>query len=59
MNKVLPFILMAVLCADSAAHADEVRLKNGDRITGAVTSLAGGTLTFKATGGDLKIAFQM
>jgi hypothetical protein len=35
------------------AHADELRLKNGDRITGVATSLAGGTLTFKATGGDL------
>jgi putative salt-induced outer membrane protein YdiY len=37
------------------AYADEVRLKNGDRITGVTTSLAGGTLTFKAAGGELKM----
>lgn len=37
------------------ARADEVRLKNGDRITGVTVSLAGGTLSFKAPGGDLKI----
>src|SRR6185369_4300084 len=29
--------------------------RNGDRITGVTTSLAGGTLTFKATGGELKM----
>jgi putative salt-induced outer membrane protein YdiY len=57
MHRLLPFVLTAVLCAASAAHADEVRLKNGDRISGIAASLAGGTLTFKATGGDLKIAW--
>jgi len=39
------------------ARADEVRLKNGDRITGVTTSLAAGTLSFKAAGGDLKVAW--
>jgi putative salt-induced outer membrane protein YdiY len=56
MMRALPLCLVAVLFA-MPAHADEVRLKNGDRITGVATSLAGGTLTFKATGGDLKIAW--
>jgi len=37
------------------ARADEVRLKNGDRITGVTVSLAGGTLSFKAHDGELKI----
>jgi len=58
MNRLLPSILLTVLCAASAANADELRRKDGDRITGVVTSLAGGTLTFKATGGDLKVAWS-
>ena len=53
---MLPLGLLAMLLA-LPAHADEVRLRNGDRITGVATSLAGGTLMFKATGGDLKIAW--
>ena len=57
MTRLLPSVLLALLCVASAANADELRLKNGDRITGVVVSLASGTLTFKATGGDLKIAW--
>jgi len=56
MMRTLPLCLLAVLLA-LPANADEVRLKNGDRITGVATSLAGGTLTFKAAGADLKIAW--
>lgn len=56
MIRVLPFCVLALFFA-LPVHADEVRLKNGDRITGVATSLAGGTLTFKAAGGDLKIAW--
>jgi len=56
MIRTLPLALLAILLA-LPAHADEVRLRNGDRITGVATSLAGGTLMFKATGGDLKIAW--
>src|SRR5258705_706994 len=56
MMRALPLCLVAMLLA-MPADADELRLKNGDRITGVATSLAGGTLTFKATGGDLKIAW--
>src|SRR5256885_12147431 len=54
MTRTLPLCLAALLLA-VPAHADEVRLKNGDRITGVATSLVGGTLVFKAPGGDLKI----
>ena len=58
MNRLLPSVLLALLCVASVANADELRLKNGDRITGAVTSLAGGTLTIKTPGGELKVAWS-
>ena len=58
MNRLLPSVLLALLCVASVANADELRLKNGDRITGAVTSLAAGTLTFKTPGGELKVAWS-
>jgi hypothetical protein len=57
MHRLLPSVLLGVLCLPFVANADDLRLKNGDRITGTVTSLASGTLTFKATGGDLKVAW--
>ena len=39
-----------------ASGEDEVKLKNGDRVTGTVKSMAGGTLVLKtAHSGDLKI----
>jgi putative salt-induced outer membrane protein YdiY len=44
-----------VLFTASPLSADEVRLANGDRITGTVVSLVGGTLTFKTAHGDLKL----
>jgi putative salt-induced outer membrane protein YdiY len=56
MSRTLPLCLLAALFA-LPASADEVRLRNGDRITGVATSLAGGTLAFKAPAGDLKIAW--
>ncbi len=54
--RALPLCFLALLMA-LPARADELRLKNGDRISGVATSLAGGTLVFKAAGGDLKIAW--
>jgi uncharacterized protein DUF481 len=54
MMRTFSSILFVLLLAPPA-DADEVRLKNGDRITGVTTSLAGGTLTFKAAGGELKM----
>jgi hypothetical protein len=42
--RTLSFALFVLIVA-SPAYADEVRLKNGDRITGVTTSLAGGTLS--------------
>ena len=46
---------LILLCAVISAGADEVRLANGDRLTGRVVSLAGGTLTFSTPNGDLRI----
>lgn len=54
MIRTLSLCLAALLAA-STARADEVRLKNGDRVTGVTTALAGGVLTFKALNGELKI----
>jgi putative salt-induced outer membrane protein YdiY len=48
---------LAVALLAAPARGDEVRLKNGDRFTGTVVSLAGGTLTFKTPHGDLGIAW--
>jgi putative salt-induced outer membrane protein YdiY len=44
-------ILALLLLAAAPAFADVVQLQNGDRITGTVTHLGGGTLTFKTAGG--------
>jgi putative salt-induced outer membrane protein YdiY len=53
----IPAFALALCLLAFPAHADEVHLKNGDRITGITASLAGGTLVFKATGGDLRLAW--
>ena len=55
MTRLTTLVCAVTLLTALPARADEVRLKNGDRITGTTVSLAGGTLTFKAPGGDLKI----
>ncbi len=54
-QRLLLLTTLVLLCA-SAAAADEVRLKNGDRfVTGKVISLAGGTLTFGTPYGEVKL----
>jgi putative salt-induced outer membrane protein YdiY len=62
MNRPLTLIptiiLYAILAAPASAAADELRLMNGDRLTGRVVSLAGGTLTFSTPNGDLKIPWS-
>ena len=57
-SKDLSIILtvLFVFLAWGQASADEVWLKNGDRLTGKVMSLDGGTLVFKTSyAGDLSI----
>jgi putative salt-induced outer membrane protein YdiY len=53
LRYALAFFTLLVLAGPAAA--DEVRLANGDRLTGTVVSLAEGTLTFKTPHGDLKV----
>jgi putative salt-induced outer membrane protein YdiY len=47
--------LAAFLSLAAPATADQITLANGDRITGMVDSLAGGTLTISTRNGGLKI----
>jgi putative salt-induced outer membrane protein YdiY len=55
MFRVIALLAPLVLIAAAPALADEVRLTNGDRLTGRVVSLTGGTLTFSTPNGDLRI----
>src|SRR3954471_4765882 len=55
--RVIPLSMAAlVLCAATAALGDEVRMKNGDRLTGKVTEASGGKLKVSsAAAGDVTI----
>ena len=53
--RISSLILLLVIVRALPAAADEVVLKNGDRLTGTTTALAGGTLTFATAYGDVKI----
>jgi putative salt-induced outer membrane protein YdiY len=54
-KAILAIVFLLVLAA-SAAHADVVTLKNGDRVTGTLVSVKGGTLELKSDAlGDLMI----
>ena len=48
------FLTLASLCAIPVS-ADEVQLKNGDRLTGRTVSLVSGTLTFSTPFGDVSL----
>lgn len=48
-------VTLCLLLPGRAAWADEVRLKNGDRITGTVVSLAAGVLKFNSGHGTLDL----
>jgi putative salt-induced outer membrane protein len=60
--RILPAIvwgLLAMMLLSTAAWADTVVLKNGDRLTGSVTQIAGGKLTLHTDyAGDVAIAFD-
>lgn len=57
MRTIASSIVLGFILATPAA-ADELRLKNGDRITGQVVSLDSGKLTFKVAGADLLVAWD-
>jgi putative salt-induced outer membrane protein YdiY len=52
-------VILLLLVTALPALADTVELQNGDRITGTVVRLGGGSLTFKTAGGDLTIPWNM
>jgi putative salt-induced outer membrane protein YdiY len=54
----LAMALAIFVMAATPVAGDEVRLANGDRITGRVASLSGGTLTFSTPLGDLRIPWR-
>jgi putative salt-induced outer membrane protein YdiY len=56
--RTLPAFIIFALLAAHTARADEVRLTSGNRLTGDVVSLAGGTLSFKTTYGTLAIPWS-
>ena len=53
--RPISLLLLLLILTAAPARADEVRLKNGDRLTGTVASLAGGVLTFGTPYGDVRI----
>ena len=57
MRTLLSLIFILTLVTAAPATADEVRLMNGDRLTGRTLSLAGGTLTFTTAYGNVQIAW--
>jgi putative salt-induced outer membrane protein YdiY len=51
-------VLLALMCIIGIAHADEVLLSNGDRLTGTIVKMEDGILTLQTTyGGEIKIAW--
>lgn len=57
IRRAASVIVLALLAA-SPVSADEVQLKNGDRLTGTTVSLAGGTLTFATPYGDVRVPWN-
>ena len=55
MIRLASLLCVVTLAIALPAAADEVRLRNGDRLSGDTISLAAGTLTFKTQGVVLKI----
>jgi putative salt-induced outer membrane protein YdiY len=51
----IPPLLLALVLASTTAMADELQLRNGDRLTGTTVSLASGTLTFSTTYGSVRV----
>ena len=52
---LLRLLLIFLIVLASPASADQLRLTNGDRFTGTVVSLAGGTLTLSTAYGNVQV----
>lgn len=57
-RRLLTILAGVILLAAVPARADEVRLKNGDRLTGDMISLADGTLLFKTSLAEVEIPWS-
>jgi len=57
LRHLLPLVVAAAVSRPVPCAADEVQLKNGDRLSGTVQVLEAGTLKFKTAHGDLSIAW--
>jgi putative salt-induced outer membrane protein YdiY len=57
LRHLFPLVVAAAALHAVPCAADEVQLKNGDRLTGTVVSLDTGTLKLKTPHGDLAIAW--
>lgn len=55
MTRLFSLLLLLILFTASPAFADDLQLKNGNRLTGDVVSLAGGTLTFATAYGTVRV----
>jgi putative salt-induced outer membrane protein YdiY len=51
-------VIAGLILSAGVASADELRLKNGDRVTGEAISLDAGKLTFKTAHGPLVVAWE-
>ena len=51
----LSALVLILALAPATSAADELRLRNGDRITGTIVSLAAGTLAFRTANGPLAV----
>ena len=56
--RIAGALCAALLLSIAPASADELRLANGDRLTGTVVSLSSGVLTFKTPNGDLQVPWK-
>jgi putative salt-induced outer membrane protein YdiY len=58
LRHLVPLVVAALALHAGPCAADEIQLKNGDRLSGTALSLDGGTLKFKTAHGDLAIAWS-
>jgi putative salt-induced outer membrane protein YdiY len=55
MMRLFSLLLLFTLLTAAHANADELQLKNGNRLTGTTVSLTGGTLTFNTPYGTVQV----
>lgn len=58
MMKIRLLLPMALLWFGNAVYADELAFRNGDRLTGELTSVEEGVLSFKTPFGELKAKIE-